>query len=406
MSLFNRNPPEEKSVTLNQLIQAISEQHKSGAGIVINPANAMQCSTVYAVVRVLGSAFCQLPVHIFRKSAAGREVLENHPLLSVLTERPNEWQSKSDFYRLMMTHLLLYGNFYAYKRQTSRGEIKHLQPLAPDCVIVEQDPITLKLKYKVQFANGDTQEIPQEKIFHVRGISVDGIVGLSPVMQVKEAIAISIAAEKMAASLFANGAVPYIVLKHPGTFKDQSAFERFRESWQNAFSLSKGNARRTAILEGGMELQTVQMNAVEAQFLESRRFQKEEICAAFGVPPHKIAMLERATFSNIESQSLEFVTDSLMPYIVTIEDAIKRDLLMDTGEFVKFNVDGLLRGDIKSRSEALQIQRQNGVISANEWREKEDMNPIEGGDEYMTPLNMTNGAEDEEDSEEPEDEIL
>lgn len=412
MSWFSRDKAHDtmasKNITLNQLIEAVAQQYKTGSGISVTPETAMQCSTVYAVVRVLSSAFCQLPVHVYRRSGSEREILESHRLVPLLTQQPNEWQSKSEFWRLVMVNLLLWGNFYAYKQQDGSGRVRHLQPLAPSAVRPEQDPVSMKISYHVSFADGSERVIPQSKMLHIRALSMDGIVGLSPVHQAREAIALSLAAEKMAGSLFANGAVPYVVLKHPGTFKDQSAYERFRESWRNAFSLSAGKARGTAVLEGGMELQTVQMNAVEAQFLESRRFQKEEICAAFGVPPHKISMLERATFSNIEQQSLEFVTDSLMPYIVTIEDALRRDLLGNGEEFIKFNVDGLLRGDIKSRSEALQIMRQNGVISANEWRALEDMNPIEGGDEYMTPLNMSSGQDggEEPEAEDDEDEIL
>lgn len=410
MSFFSRNKaPDTKAsnITLNQLIEAVAQQYNTGSGISVSPENAMKCSTVYAVVRVLSSAFCQLPVHVYRRSGEEREILHSHRLAPLLSQQPNEWQSKSEFWRLVMVNLLLWGNFYAYKRQDGSGRVRHLQPLHPGSVRPEQDPVTLKISYHVSFTDKTERVIPQEKMLHIRGISVDGIVGISPVVQAKETIALALAAEKMAGQIFANGAVPYIVLKHPGTFKDQSAFDRFRESWRNAFSLSAGKSRGTAVLEGGMEIETVQMNAVEAQFLETRRFQKEEICSVFGVPPHKISMLERATFSNIEQQSLEFVVDSLMPYLVIIEDALKRDLLGLGDEFVKFNVDGLLRGDIKSRSEALQIQRQNGVISANEWRALEDMNPIEGGDEYMTPLNMTNGPQAEDDeAEDDKDEIL
>jgi HK97 family phage portal protein len=233
--------------------------------------------------------------------------------------------------------------------------------------------------------------LPPSQVLHIPGLGFDGLVGYSPIAMARNAIGMSIAAEEYGAKFFSNGAAPGGVLEHPGIVKDP---ERIRESWQSTFGGS-GNSNKIAVLEEGMKFTPISISPNEAQFLETRKFQIDEIARIFRIPPHMLADLEKSSFSNIEQQSLEFVKYTLDPWVARWEQSMNRRLL--TGDqksemFFKFNVDGLLRGDYQSRMNGYSIGRQNGWMSANDIRELENMDKIpaeEGGDLYLINGNMT-----------------
>ena len=231
----------------------------------------------------------------------------------------------------------------------------------------------------------------REEVLHVPGLGFDGLIGYSPVAMAKNAIGMAIATEEYGASFFANGANPGGVLEHPGVVKDP---KRVRESW-NAVYQGSSNAHRVAVLEEGMKFQAIGIPPEQAQFLETRKFQINEIARIFRVPPHMLADLEKSSFSNIEQQSLEFVKYTLDPWVIRWEMAIQKALFLPSEKkqyFVKFNLDGLLRGDYQSRMNGYATGRQNGWLSSNDIRELENMNPIPpelGGDLYLINGNMT-----------------
>ena len=237
---------------------------------------------------------------------------------------------------------------------------------------------------------GSTVYLDPSEVLHIPGLGFDGLVGYSPIAMAKNAIGMAIACEEYGAKFFANGAAPGGVLEHPGTIKDP---QRVRESWQSTFGGS-GNANKIAVLEEGMKYTPIGISPEQAQFLETRKFQINEIARIFRVPPHMVGDLEKSSFSNIEQQSLEFVKYTLDPWVIRWEQSIQRSLLSKeekTVYFVKFNLEGLLRGDYQSRMNGYAIGRQNGWMSANDIRELENLDRIpaeDGGDLYLINGNM------------------
>lgn len=361
---------------------------KSASGQIVNADSAMRVAAVYASIRVLAESVAQLPLIVYRRlpGGKGKERATDHPLWKLLHDVPNRWQTSFEFREMCMGHLGLRGNAFALKSRV-RGRIRELIPIHPARVEVKQED-DLRITYKISGKDGSVREYGQKDIFHLRGLSFDGVVGISPITYARESIGLSLATEKHGALLFQNGAKPLGVLRHPGRL-DKEARENLKQSWQDAHS--GGNTHKTALLEEGMEWVSVGMTSEDSQFLETRKFQRSEIASIFRVPPHKIGDLEKATFSNIEQQSIEFVTDSLMPHLRRWEQSITRDLIApaERGEiFVEFLVDGLLRGDSQARSEFYVKMVNNALLSPNEIRVKENLNPYEGGDEFMKPLNM------------------
>jgi len=238
--------------------------------------------------------------------------------------------------------------------------------------------------------NGSSVILKPSDVLHIPGLGFDGLVGYSPIAMAKNAIGMAIACEEFGAKFFANGAAPSGVLEHPGTIKDPS---RVREAWQSQFGGSS-NSGKVAVLEEGMKYTPISISPEQAQFLETRKFQINEIARIFRVPPHMVGDLEKSSFSNIEQQSLEFVKYTLDPWVIRWEQSIMRSLLTAEEKkkyYVKFNVEGLLRGDYQSRMNGYAIGRQNGWMSANDIRELENLDRIpteEGGDLYLINGNM------------------
>jgi HK97 family phage portal protein len=295
-----------------------------------------------------------------------------------------------------MTHLLLWGNAYAQIIRNGKGEVVALYPLMPDRMSVERDQSgRIYYQYTTRSEDaptmkGSTVNLSPSEVLHVPGLGFDGLVGYSPIAMAKNAIGMAIACEEYGAKFFANGAAPSGVLEHPGTIKDPS---RVRDAWNSQFAGSS-NAHRVAVLEEGMKYTPISISPEQAQFLETRKFQIDEIARIFRVPPHMVGDLEKSSFSNIEQQSLEFVKYTLDPWVVRWEQALARALLLEEEKdvyFFKFNVDGLLRGDYASRMQGYATARQNGWMSANDIRELENLDLIsdeEGGSLYLVNGNM------------------
>ncbi len=359
------------------------------SGKTVNERTALQTTAVYACVRILAETIASLPLHTFRYTDRGKDKALDHPLYYLLHNEPNSEMTSFVFRETLMSHLLLWGNAYAQIIRDGRGQILSLYPLLPDMMTVDR-AANGEIIYQYRTDRG-VYLLRREEVLHVPGLGFDGLIGYSPIAMAKNAIGMAIATEEYGASFFANGANPGGVLEHPGVVKDP---KRVRESW-NAVYQGSSNAHRVAVLEEGMKFQAIGIPPEQAQFLETRKFQINEIARIFRVPPHMLADLEKSSFSNIEQQSLEFVKYTLDPWVIRWEMAIQKALFLPSEKkqfFVKFNLDGLLRGDYQSRMSGYATGRQNGWLSSNDIRELENMNPIPpelGGDLYLINGNMT-----------------
>ena len=389
----------------------------STSGKVVTERSAMQMTAVYSCVRILSEAVAGLPLHLYRyKDGGGKEKAIDHPLYRLLHDEPNPEMSSFVFRETLMTHLLLWGNAYAQIIRNGKGEIMALYPLMPNKMRVDRDEHG-KLYYEYSHSSDEagtmkntTVQLTPYDVLHIPGLGFDGLVGYSPIAMAKNAIGMAIACEEYGAKFFANGAAPSGVLEHPGVIKDP---QKVRDAWQSQFGGS-ANSNKVAVLEEGMKYTPISISPEQAQFLETRKFQINEIARIFRVPPHMVGDLEKSSFSNIEQQSLEFVKYTLDPWVIRWEQSLSRILFTDEEKktlFFKFSVEGLLRGDYQSRMNGYATARQNGWMSANDIRELENMDKIpaeEGGDLYLingSMLPMQNAgayAEKETDKEETE----
>ena len=370
----------------------------STSGKTVTERSAMQMTAVYSCVRILAEAIAGLPLQLYRYTDTGdKEKAIEHPLYLLLHDEPNPEMTSFIFRETLMTHLLLWGNAYAQIIRNGKNEVLSLYPLMPNRMTVDRDEHG-RLYYSYQMQTDDGADMKQgtvvlspQDVLHIPGLGFDGLVGYSPIAMAKNAIGLAIATEEYGSKFFANGATPGAVLEHPGLIKDP---EKVRESWNTAFRGS-GNANKVAVLEEGMKYTPISIAPEQAQFLETRKFQIDEIARIFRVPPHMIGDLEKSSFNNIEQQSLEFVKYTLDPWVCRWEQAMNRSLLNEkekSGYFIKFNVDGLLRGDYQSRMNGYAVGRQNGWLSANDIRELENMDQIpdeDGGNLYLINGNMT-----------------
>jgi HK97 family phage portal protein len=369
----------------------------STAGKNVTERSAMQMTAVYSCVRILAEAVAGLPLHLYRyKENNGKEKAIDHTLYHLLHDEPNPEMSSFVFRETLMTHLLLWGNAYAQIIRNGKGEVIALYPLIPNKMTVNRDE-NGQLYYEYSKTADDFYNVSNSTVIlnprdvlHIPGLGFDGLVGYSPIAMAKNAIGMAIACEEYGAKFFANGAAPSGVLEHPGTIKDP---KKVREAWQSQFGGSS-NAGRVAVLEEGMKYTPISISPEQAQFLETRKFQINEIARIFRIPPHMVGDLEKSSFSNIEQQSLEFVKYTLDPWVIRWEQSLMRSLLSHEEKkeyFIKFNLEGLLRGDYESRMNGYSIGRQNGWMSANDIRELENLDrisPEDGGDLYLVNGNM------------------
>lgn len=372
------------------------------SGKSVNEFTAMQTTAVYSCVRILSEGIASLPLHVYRYKGAGKERVFDHSLYHILHDEPNSEMTSFVFRETLMSHLLIWGNAYAQIIRDGAGRVVALYPLLPNKMTVYRDKngeiyyaYTRSSDENPNFKEYGTVMLRREDVLHIPGLGFDGLMGYSPIAMARNAVGMTIACEEYGASFFANGANPGGVLEHPGVLKDPA---KVRDSWNSVYQGS-GNAHRIAVLEEGMKYQQIGVPPEEAQFLETRKFQINEIARLYRIPPHMVGDLEKSSFSNIEQQSLEFVKYTLDPWVIRWEQALARSLLLPEEKkqyFIKLNVDGLLRGDYQSRMTGYATARQNGWMSANDIREMEDLNPIapeEGGDLYLINGNMTKLAD-------------
>ena len=372
---------------------------RTTSGKPVNERTAMQTTAVYACVRILAEAVASLPLHVYEyQDDGGKKLVHDHPLYYLLHDEPNPEMTSFVFRETLMSHLLIWGNAYAQIIRDGTGRVLGLYPLLPDKMDVQRDD--RGNIYYVYSRNSDENpmfkeygdiRLKAEDVLHIPGLGFDGLIGYSPIAMAKNAVGMTLACEEYGASFFANGANPGGVLEHPGVLKDPS---KVRESWNSVYR-GVNNAHKIAVLEEGMKYQQIGIPPEEAQFLETRKFQINEIARLYRIPPHMVGDLDKSSFSNIEQQSLEFVKYTLDPWVIRWEQSLQRSLLLpgEKGKyFIKLNVDGLLRGDYQSRMNGYAVGRQNGWFSANDIREMENMNPIpdeEGGNLYLINGAMT-----------------
>ena len=358
----------------------------------------MRVTAVYSCVRILSEAIASLPLHLYKQiDKGGKEKAINHPLYKLLHDEPNPEMTSFVFRETLMSNLLLWGNAYAQIIRNGKGQIIALYPLMPNRMSVDRDP-NGRIYYTYSVNDSDNPKLrklgqirmTKDEIFHIPALGFDGVVGYSPIAMAKNAVGMALATEEYGAKFFANGASPSGVLEHPGNIKDPT---KLRESWNSLFQGSS-NSHKIAILEEGLKYQPIGISPNEAQFLETRKFQIDEIARIFRVPPHMVGDLDKSSFSNIEQQSLEFVKYTLDPWVTRWEQAIHRSLLLESEKkeyFAKFNVDGLLRGDYQSRMNGYSVGIQNGFLSPNDIRSLENMDLIPdnlGGNLYLVNGSM------------------
>lgn len=364
----------------------------TASGQAVTEEHAMRLTAVYACVRVLAEGVSMLPLKLYRRNGRARERVTDHPLANVLHRRANPLMTAMQLREVTMVHLALWGNAFWEKQLDGAGRVVALWPIPPRCVRVEKgsDKTRPTKTYRVA---GVSRPFTEDEIVHIAGLGFDGYVGKSPIQLMRESLGIAIAAQKYGAKFFANDARPGIYVKHPQQLSD-TAYDRLKRDFADGHQ-GVEKAWKVKILEEGMDVAQVGLPPGDAQFIETRKFEARDVAAIYRVPPHMVGDLERATFSNIEHQGLEFVMHTLGPWLVRIEQEIEANLLEDEPDlFVKHSVDALLRGDVKSRNEAYAVGRNWGWLSVNDIRESEDMNPVDGGDIYLQPLNMVEAGTD------------
>ena len=370
----------------------------SASGKTVNEFTAMQTTAVYACVRILAETLAALPLQLYRYTPGGKERVYDHPLYHLLHDEPNPEMTSFIFRETLMSHLLIWGNAYSQIIRDRLGRVQGLYPLRLDKMTVCRDERG-KIFYLYTKTGDENPNIKpygqvalqKEEVLHIPGLGFDGLVGYSPIAMARNAVGMTMACEEYGAYFFANGASPSGVLEHPGVLKDPA---KVRDSW-NAVYRGSANAHKVAVLEEGMKYQQIGIPLEEAQFLETRKFQLNEIARLYRIPPHMIGDLEKSSFNNIEQQSMEFVKYTLDPWVIRWEQAMQKALFLPEEKkqyFLKFNVNGLMRGDYESRMTGYSIGRQNGWLSANDIRELEDMNSVpdeEGGNLYLVNGSMT-----------------
>lgn len=378
------------------------------SGVEVTEESAMRVTAVFACVRILSWTLASLPLHVYRRlEPRGKEQVRDHRISRLLYTSPNPEQTSFQFRALLGAHMNLWGNGYAEIEFDQHGNEVALWPIPTWRCDPRRTEGTRELYYDVKLPDGTTKKLPPYRVFHVMGLSLDGMKGLSPIGMAREAVGLSMAAETFGASFFGSGLNPGAIAEHPGKLSPE-AYTRLKESMNEKYE-GLGKAHRLMLLEEGMKYQKVGIAPEEAQFLETRKFQVSDIARLYGVPPHMVGDTEKSTSwgTGIEQQGIGFVVYTMRPYLVCWEQEISRKLFHEEERdlyYARFLVDGLYRGDIKSRYAAYSVGRQWGWLSANDVRELEDMNPIEGGDVYFTPLNMmpTEGLLDSPDADEAE----
>lgn len=355
----------------------------ASSGMVVNKDSALRCSAVFACVRLLSETVAGLPYVIYERKGKEVHEVDDHPLYPLLNVAPNEMMTAFTWKDMQMNHGLLAGNSYSVIRRTVGGRVIGFVPLMPDSITVVRNKG--RLFYRARLVGGSEEVFSSDDILHTPGPGWDGITGYSPISILRNSVGIALATEDHGARLFSNGTNLGMTLETDQSIdpdRQKEILKLFNEKFRGT-----QNANKTAILVSGLKAKTVGMSSEDAQFLETRKFQVNDIARIFNVPPHMIGDLEKSSFNNIEQQNINFLMYSVRPWLERIESEINRKLFSGSGYFVAFNADNLLRGDFKTRSEGLTRFVNGAIMTPNEARKREGLNPIEGGDELRVPLN-------------------
>ena len=355
-------------------------------GMAVTPDSAMQQPAVFACVRVISEDVASLPIKIYsRISDMEREPIEGHPVSVLLRNRPNSEMTSFTFMETMTAHVLLYGNAYAEIERNGAGEPIGLWILLPENVILEIFEGSVQYRYQ---SGTKTAILKSENVLHIKGLGHDGLTGYSPIQYAKQTIGISAAMEEAGGTFFANSSRPSGVLEHPAKLSEEAS-KRLRQGWDGMYSGS-GNVGKTAILEEGMQWSSLSIPNSDAQWLEARQYALQDIARIYRVPPHMVGDLSRATYSNIESQQIAYIQQTLLPWLRRWEQEINKKLIGsdDRSVYGEFLVEEMMRGNTIDRFAAYRTARESGWLSVNEIRKRENMNPIEGGDNFIQPLNF------------------
>tara|TARA_R110002096_G_scaffold187982_1_gene367714 strand:+ start:3236 stop:4870 length:1635 start_codon:yes stop_codon:yes gene_type:complete len=353
-------------------------------GVKVTNETAFTFSAVYAAIRVLAESVASLPVNVYERGDKGKRRAYDHPYYALLHDAPSPEQTAFSFFETMMGHVLSWGNAYAELVRDGRGEVREIYPIPPQKIRIQRIDGQLVYFYET---NGGTVALPYGDVLHIAGLGFDGLQGYSPVHMARTAIGLGKAAEEFGAAFFGNAAKPSGILSHPGHLSPE-AMARLRESW-NAMHSGPKAVGRVAIMEEGMKFEPISINPEDAQFLQTRKFQIEEIARIYRVSPMHLQDMSRATYSNFEHAMLAFYQDTLRPWVVKWEQEIKRKMFSGGRYFAEFNISAMLRGDTTTRFEAYRMGREAGFMSVNEIRAMENMNPIGAdGDGYLQPLNF------------------
>lgn len=388
--LFSKSDPELLD-SPEKLAAALGVGYETTSGQSVTTSSAMQQLVVFNCVRVLAESVGMLPCRLFRQDGRNRQQATSHRLASLLSIAPNDYMTAQEWWELLTACLCLRGNFFAYKVM-ALGEVVELLPINPAIVKPKlNDDWTVE--YEVDFKSGK-RTLTQDEIWHVRLFTLDGLNGLNPIAYARQAIGLGQAMALHQAKLFTNGAVASGVLSTEQGLTD-SAFDRLKTQFQGEH-MGVANAHKPMILEMGLDWKPISLNAQDTQFIETRKLTDAQICGLFRVPPHLVASMEKMTLNNIEHMGMSFVNYSLVPLLTRIEHRIQVGLLNKKdrlNHYAKFNAGALMRGDLKGRYESYGKGIQWGILSPNDCRDLEDMNPRDGGDIYLTPMNMTTEPE-------------
>lgn len=389
--VFGRKGDPQVIDTAEKLARVLGEGYETNAGQQVTTTSAMQQLVVFNCVRVLAESMGMLPCRLLKQAGRVRLPATGHRLYPLITMAPNSYMTAQEFWEMLVACLCLRGNFYAYK-VIALGNVVEILPLNPDIVTPKlKDDWTVE--YVVNFKSGQ-RTLTQDEIWHVRLFTLDGLNGLNPIAYARQALGLGQAMDAHAAKLFTNGAVASGVLSTESTLTPE-AFERLKDEFQGEH-MGTANAYKPMILEQGLSWKPISLSAQDTQFIESKKLTEAQICGLFRVPPHLVASMEKMTLNNIEHMGMSFVNYSLVPLMTRIEHRIQVGLLNEQDRlthYAKFNAGALMRGDLKGRYESYGKGIQWGILSPNDCRELEDENPREGGDIYLTPMNMTTNPE-------------
>lgn len=381
----NRASPSGLASPTQWLVDMFNPNSASGQNV--TEENAMNHTGVYSAVRVIAETIASLPLNVYADLPdGGKKKAKSNYLYPLLHNKPNDLMTSFTWRETMLSHLLLWGNHYSQLELGNDGKIKGIWPLMPGRMQVKKR--NKRLYYDYTTDGGKQVTFDQSEILHIPGLGFDGLVGKSVISMAKEAIGLGLSAEEFGARFFSQGAQPGGIIEYPGQMSEE-AYQRYKKGVNKKYS-GVGNSHKIMVLEEGLKYHQTSISPDDAQFLETRKFQIEEVARIFRVPPHMLADLERATFSNIEQQSINFVVNTIRPWLVRIEQVLNDKLISDrnNSNYIKFVVEGLLRGDAESRAAYYREMSNIGAMTINEIREKEDMNPLEDGDRSFVPLNM------------------